>query len=76
MEVSAEGEDGRDDEEKKVSDKRKRKINSVNGKWKLRISFPYVMKLPQRGLYRECTEINKSWNESSKKKLSMPETYN
>ena len=29
------------------------------------------MRLPQRGLYRDCTEINKIWNNSDKK-LRMP----
>jgi len=59
---------------KKMSGKKERNISNANGKWKLRISFPYVMKLPQRGLYRNCTEINKSWNKNRNKKLSMPET--
>jgi hypothetical protein len=59
-----------------MSDKRKRNISNADGKRKLRISFPYVMGPPQTGLYRNCTEINSSWNKSSNKKLSMPETYN
>jgi hypothetical protein len=59
-----------------MSDKGKRNISNANGKRKLRISFPYVMGLPQRGRYRNCTEINRSWNKSSNKKLSVPKTQN